>query len=61
MRSLLCATHGRYCGLAFAVAPGNCVEAGNAAQGEACLFVKCALCHGEGQKLTALDPACLES
>jgi cytochrome c len=32
----------------FAVAPGNCVEAGNAAQGEHA-FVKCAVCHAKGK------------
>jgi cytochrome c len=32
----------------FAVAPGNCVGTGNAAQGEQA-FVKCAVCHAKGK------------
>ena len=40
--------------VAFAVAPGNCVEAGNAAQGEHA-FVKCALCHAK-DKTNGIGP-----
>jgi len=32
----------------FAVVPGNCVEAGNAAQGEQ-VFMKCALCYARNK------------
>ena len=38
----------------FAVAPGNCAEAGNAAQGEHA-FAKCALCHAK-DKTNGIGP-----
>jgi cytochrome c len=38
----------------FAVAPGNCAEAGNAAQGERA-FTKCALCHAK-DKTNGIGP-----
>ena len=40
--------------IGFAVAPGNCVEAGNAAQGEHA-FVKCAVCHAK-DKTSGIGP-----
>jgi len=47
MRSLLALSMAAIA-VGFAVAPGNCVEAGNAAQGEHA-FVKCAVCHAKGK------------
>src|SRR5215467_14281318 len=45
MRSLLALTLATIAA-GFAVIPGNCVEAGDAAQGEHA-FAKCALCHAK--------------
>ena len=41
----------------FAVVPGNCAEAGNAAQGEHA-FMKCALCHAK-DKANGIGPGLL--